>query len=210
MGTGGGRRPMRRNRPDTGQMRPCGWRFTAMCFTAMHGRERAAGKRPKTWCRRPCWLRFRLATGSRASRRCGPGSYRSSGTRSSIITAAASQRSKLRRKMRQRALSRSCVDSSLQRASGATAGAVEDCRASPDGRRILERGRRLPGCPAPDARHAFVLRELDSVAMEELCTMLDLGAGNLRVRLHRARLLLRACLEKKWFGSRSDEGPTKP
>ena len=58
--------------------------------------------------------------------------------------------------------------------------------------------------------HAFVLRELDSVAMEELCTMLDLGAGNLRVRLHRARLLLRACLEKKWFGSRSDEGPTKP
>ena len=57
---------------------------------------------------------------------------------------------------------------------------------------------------------AFMLRELEQIDMEELCAMLDLSPGNLRVRLHRARLLLRDCLEKRWFGSRSDEVPTKP
>ena len=56
---------------------------------------------------------------------------------------------------------------------------------------------------------AFVLRELDSVAVEELCAILNLSPGNLRVRLHRARLLLRACLEKNWFDSQSNEA-TKP
>jgi RNA polymerase sigma-70 factor, ECF subfamily len=56
---------------------------------------------------------------------------------------------------------------------------------------------------------AFVLRELDSVAVAELCAILDLSPGNLRVRLHRARLLLRACLEERWFDSQSNEA-TKP
>jgi RNA polymerase sigma-70 factor, ECF subfamily len=55
--------------------------------------------------------------------------------------------------------------------------------------------------------NAFVLRELEKVEAEHLCEILGLSPGNLRVRLHRARLLLRDCLEKRWFGSRSDDAP---
>ena len=41
----------------------------------------------------------------------------------------------------------------------------------------------------------FFLRELEGLEMEELRRGLDLSEGNIRVRLHRARLLLRECLE---------------
>jgi len=68
----------------------------------------------------------------------------------------------------------------------------------------------LDGClgdlPRSLAR-AFMLRELEHLDVEELCKILGLTPGNLRVRMHRARLLLRDCLEKRWFGSRSDEAP---
>jgi RNA polymerase sigma-70 factor (ECF subfamily) len=45
----------------------------------------------------------------------------------------------------------------------------------------------------------FVLRELEELEMTELRQTLALSEGNLRVRLHRARLLLRECLERRWF-----------
>ncbi len=45
----------------------------------------------------------------------------------------------------------------------------------------------------------FVLRELEDMDTAELRRILDLSEVNLRVRLHRARLLLRECLEKHWF-----------
>jgi RNA polymerase sigma-70 factor, ECF subfamily len=45
----------------------------------------------------------------------------------------------------------------------------------------------------------FILRELEDLDMAELGRILELTEGNLRVRLHRARLLLRECLEKHWF-----------
>jgi RNA polymerase sigma-70 factor (ECF subfamily) len=45
----------------------------------------------------------------------------------------------------------------------------------------------------------FILRELEGMTMEEVCEALELTEGNLRVRLHRARLMLRECLEKNWF-----------
>ncbi len=45
----------------------------------------------------------------------------------------------------------------------------------------------------------FVLRELEGLEMTELSETLKLTEGNLRVRLHRARLMLRECLEKHWF-----------
>ncbi len=47
----------------------------------------------------------------------------------------------------------------------------------------------------------FVLRELEGLDMAALRRDLALSDGNLRVRLHRARLLLRECLEKHWFGA---------
>ena len=47
------------------------------------------------------------------------------------------------------------------------------------------------------------------MAAEEVCRVLGLGAGNLRVRLHRARLLLRACLERELVRRLSDRA-TRP
>jgi RNA polymerase sigma-70 factor (ECF subfamily) len=47
---------------------------------------------------------------------------------------------------------------------------------------------------------AFVLRELEGLEMTDLRRTLGLSEVNLRVRLHRARLLLRECLERRWFG----------
>jgi len=53
----------------------------------------------------------------------------------------------------------------------------------------------------------FMLREIEQIEVETLCATLDLSPANLRVRLHRARLLLRDCLETRWFDSRPDEAP---
>jgi RNA polymerase sigma-70 factor (ECF subfamily) len=52
----------------------------------------------------------------------------------------------------------------------------------------------------PKLADAFVLCELDQLDGEEVCHVLELTATNLWTRLHRARLALRACLEKKGFG----------
>lgn len=50
---------------------------------------------------------------------------------------------------------------------------------------------------------AFKLRELDGIEAETLKGPDPASAGNIRVRLHRARHLLRSCLEKNWFGDGS-------
>jgi RNA polymerase sigma-70 factor, ECF subfamily len=50
----------------------------------------------------------------------------------------------------------------------------------------------------------FILRELEDVDTQEMRRILDLSEANLRVRLHRARLLLRECLEKQWFDKTPD------
>lgn len=47
----------------------------------------------------------------------------------------------------------------------------------------------------------FALRELEELEMAELRDRLELTEGNIRVRLHRARLLLRECLERRWFAA---------
>lgn len=47
----------------------------------------------------------------------------------------------------------------------------------------------------------FILRELEEVDSAELRDVLALSEGNVRVRLHRARLMLRECLEKHWFAA---------
>lgn len=55
----------------------------------------------------------------------------------------------------------------------------------------------------------FFLRELEGLGTEELRDRLEISEGNLRVRLHRARLLLRECLERRWFAATVEppEGP---
>jgi RNA polymerase sigma-70 factor (ECF subfamily) len=46
---------------------------------------------------------------------------------------------------------------------------------------------------------AFVMRELEGMRSEEVCKHLEISQTNLWVRLHRARLQLRRCLELNWF-----------
>ncbi|MGH8427894.1 MAG: sigma-70 family RNA polymerase sigma factor [Gammaproteobacteria bacterium] len=61
----------------------------------------------------------------------------------------------------------------------------------------------LAGCLGrlPDTLETtFRLVELDGVATEEVCKVLGISATNVWVRLHRARLSLRECLERNWFG----------
>lgn len=51
----------------------------------------------------------------------------------------------------------------------------------------------------PAQARAFGLCELDGLKGEEACKVLGVAATNLWVMLHRARLRLRACLERNWF-----------
>lgn len=49
---------------------------------------------------------------------------------------------------------------------------------------------------------AFRMRDLEDLPMTEICEVLEITATNLSVRLHRARVLLRECLDKRWFSAR--------
>jgi RNA polymerase sigma-70 factor, ECF subfamily len=57
---------------------------------------------------------------------------------------------------------------------------------------------------------AFILRELEALDPAQLRDVLALSEVNLRVRLHRARLLLRECLEKHWFADKPDGSRRTP
>jgi RNA polymerase sigma-70 factor (ECF subfamily) len=59
---------------------------------------------------------------------------------------------------------------------------------------------RLPGPLAA----AFFLREIEGMEMDAVRERLVIAPGNLRVRLHRARLLLRDCLGRHGFGEPDD------
>jgi RNA polymerase sigma-70 factor (TIGR02943 family) len=46
----------------------------------------------------------------------------------------------------------------------------------------------------------FLMREWLELSSEEICKYLDLSATNFHVRMHRARLSLRECLDINWYG----------
>ena len=48
--------------------------------------------------------------------------------------------------------------------------------------------------------HVFSLREIDGMDSKNICKTLDISSSNLWVILHRARSLLRRCLDVNWFG----------
>lgn len=61
----------------------------------------------------------------------------------------------------------------------------------------------LSGClnALPDTLETtFRLIELDGLGTQEVCKLLGISPTNAWVRLHRARLGLRECLERHWFG----------
>jgi RNA polymerase sigma-70 factor (ECF subfamily) len=51
----------------------------------------------------------------------------------------------------------------------------------------------------PRMARAFILREMDDMSTEEICSTLQITASNFWVLIHRARLRLRRCLETKYF-----------
>ena len=64
----------------------------------------------------------------------------------------------------------------------------------------------LAGLP-PTFRVAFTLRERDGLSPDEVRARLGVSAGNLRVRLYRARLMLRECLERRQFAPEPSPPP---
>lgn len=76
----------------------------------------------------------------------------------------------------------------------------------------------LSGLP-PGLADAFFLRELDELEADEVRQILGITPANLWTRLHRARSLLRRCLESGWFdrpskttspSARDPKGPPPP
>ena len=60
----------------------------------------------------------------------------------------------------------------------------------------------VAGCLGDMPAHlAYVLRlrEFKSAKTKDISSLLEISSSNVSVRLHRARLLLRQCLEDKWF-----------
>jgi len=51
----------------------------------------------------------------------------------------------------------------------------------------------------PPLAEAFRLREIMTWSVADVCEVVGISDGNLAIRLHRARLSLRGCLEQKWF-----------
>ncbi|WP_435008229.1 sigma-70 family RNA polymerase sigma factor [Tundrisphaera lichenicola] len=48
---------------------------------------------------------------------------------------------------------------------------------------------------------AFLLREVEDLGTESVCEVLQITPVNLHTRLYRARMFLRECLERNWFGA---------
>lgn len=57
----------------------------------------------------------------------------------------------------------------------------------------------------PTLRPAFQMRVLDEANTEEICSELGITPTNLSVRLARARVLLRDCLERNWLAESSPD-----
>jgi len=65
---------------------------------------------------------------------------------------------------------------------------------------------------SPGGREIFARRVMDHESCESICEDLELSPANLWVILHRARAILRACVEMRWFGkdARQHADPIRP
>jgi len=59
---------------------------------------------------------------------------------------------------------------------------------------------------SPNHANAFTLREIEGADTGEICKVLNVTETNLWVILHRARMLLRRCLEATWFERSAKKG----
>jgi len=59
---------------------------------------------------------------------------------------------------------------------------------------------------SPSHANAFTLREIEGADTGEICKVMNVTETNLWVILHRARMLLRRCLETNWFEKSAKKG----
>lgn len=71
---------------------------------------------------------------------------------------------------------------------------------------FLDRFRMCLSELSPNHANAFTLREIEGLGTAEICKILGVSETNLWVILHRARALLRRCLETRWFGTTAGKG----
>ena len=71
---------------------------------------------------------------------------------------------------------------------------------------FLDRFRMCLSELSPNHANAFTLREIEGLGTAEICKVLGVSETNLWVILHRARMLLRRCLEANWFGKSAKKG----
>lgn len=57
------------------------------------------------------------------------------------------------------------------------------------------------GCLPAQTRRVFMMREWLGFESDEIRDRLGLSADNVRTILHRARMALRDCMQRRWFGS---------
>jgi RNA polymerase sigma-70 factor (ECF subfamily) len=77
-----------------------------------------------------------------------------------------------------------------------------DPRGQMENREFWEVFQKCLGALPSSMAATFLLREVDQADSPEICEAMGLSPTNLWTRLHRARLALRECLEKHWFGRR--------
>jgi RNA polymerase sigma-70 factor (TIGR02943 family) len=61
----------------------------------------------------------------------------------------------------------------------------------------------------PRLAKVFILREIEGLGTEEICNLMAISATNLSVMLHRLRIQLRCCLERKWLCEKACEPPVR-
>jgi RNA polymerase sigma-70 factor, ECF subfamily len=57
------------------------------------------------------------------------------------------------------------------------------------------------GCLPAQTRRVFMMREWLGFESDEIRERLGLSADNVRTILHRGRMALRDCMQRRWFGS---------
>jgi RNA polymerase sigma-70 factor (ECF subfamily) len=61
----------------------------------------------------------------------------------------------------------------------------------------------------PRLAKVFILREVEGLGTREICNLMAISATNLSVMLHRSRMQLRDCLERRWFCEKACEPPVR-
>ena len=72
-------------------------------------------------------------------------------------------------------------------------------------RRFFEALERCLGSLPKSTARAFTMRELTGLDTQEICKELGVSPSNCWVMLYRARMSLRACLERTWFSGQGDQ-----